>query len=528
VAYAGVLAVGQPAARRIFQRDTRVGGLFGKGTGAVSLQISPSVQVQLLEYQLIDAGSGRVLSSWAPVGPGPFPAASQNIVLQLPANAEWYLLQFRAEQDSTSVVSTSNSIAVGEVIAAGGQSLAADFWGTTESGDATTLASLGIQPSPYTSCLASWDNLLPSGSLPNATTPWYTPSDAGPYSSSFAAEFLSLLVAKTGVAAGLVGYAYTGTYLGQWLPGAVAYNGQQLYSNLTAILTAAGSKYSLFIWCQGHNDARLPGGNGAETPASVYVAQLGTLFGSLANAFPGYTFKRILSSVPSIEAGAASKYSAAWIEIIRGAHLQYIQQDPLAVGHVDGLDVALTSWDNVHPTQAGNITFARHFYRAALQAFGISPFGDHGPSLIGTGFRAQNSNTIVLPVRQAGGTGFAAPAGDLTTQFQVFPSGQVNGSLAVSSVNLSQPGQITITLAASIPNQQALDVWYRYPFDALGAVQDGIYDNNASDGDGLTVGRQLSMLATPMTVGAPVWHRAALVSPGKVMFVANRTAAFVS
>lgn len=337
-----------------------------------------------------------------------------------------------------------------------------------------------------------------------------------------------MLAAKTGVAAGLVGYAYTGTYLGQWLPGAGAYNGQQLYNNLTTILSAAGSKCSLFIWCQGHNDARLPGGNGAETPGSVYLAQLGTFFGSLANTFPAYTFKRILNSVPSIEAAAASKYSAAWIEVIRAAHLQYIQQDPLAVCHVDGLDVALTSWDNVHPTQAGNIAFARHFYRAALQAFGISPFGDHGPSLTGTGSRAQNSNTIVLPVRQAGGTGFAAPIGDLTTQFQVFPSGQVTGALAVASVNLSLPGQITITLAAPVSNQQALDVWYRYPFDASGAVQNGIYDNNASDGDGLTVGRQLSMLPTPITVGAPVWHQAALVSPGKVMFVSNRTAAFAN
>lgn len=103
--------------------------MFGKGTGAVSLQISPSVQVQLLEFQLVDANSGQILSSWAQVGPGPFPAVSQNIVLQLPANAEWYLLQFRAEQDPTSVVGTNNPIAVGEVIAAGGQSLAADLLG---------------------------------------------------------------------------------------------------------------------------------------------------------------------------------------------------------------------------------------------------------------------------------------------------------------------------------------------------------------------------------------------------------------
>jgi hypothetical protein len=219
VQYAGVLTISQPPAGRVFQRDTRTGGLYGKGVGAVTLTISPSSSVQLLEYQILDASSGQVVAPWTQVAPGPFPAASQTIILQIPANAAWYLFEFRAEQDPTSVVSTNNRVAVGEVVAAAGQSLAADFWGVTESGDSTTLASLGIVPSPYSSCLASWDNLLPVGSIPSASTPWSTPADGGPYCSSFAAEFLGLIVANTGVAAGLVGYAYTGTYLAQWLAG---------------------------------------------------------------------------------------------------------------------------------------------------------------------------------------------------------------------------------------------------------------------------------------------------------------------
>ena len=76
-------------------------------------------------------------------------AGAQTVTLSVPANAAWYLLDLRANGDPASVVSTTNQIGVGEVIAAAGQSLATDFWDTNASGDTATLASLGVVPSAY-------------------------------------------------------------------------------------------------------------------------------------------------------------------------------------------------------------------------------------------------------------------------------------------------------------------------------------------------------------------------------------------
>ena len=165
----------------------------------------------------------------------------------------------------------------------------------------------------------------------------------------------------TGVAAALVGYAHSGTDISSyWQPGLPD------YAKLVSVLTAAGGKFGTFIWCQGHNDADTRSGSQYHlTPASTYLAYLRALFDGLATAFPGVSARKILCSIPAIQAAAAAKYSASGIIAIRAAQLEYVSSDPMA-RYASGIDAGLSP-DGIHPSQAGNITFARHFYRAFMK-----------------------------------------------------------------------------------------------------------------------------------------------------------------
>ena len=54
-AYTGTLSTIQPTATRIYQRDTRTGGMFGKGAGTVGLSVTLSAPATTLDYRMRDA-----------------------------------------------------------------------------------------------------------------------------------------------------------------------------------------------------------------------------------------------------------------------------------------------------------------------------------------------------------------------------------------------------------------------------------------------------------------------------------------
>ena len=128
-----VLSVTSPAALRVFQRDTRSGGAFGHGTGAVPLTLTLAATVTSLEFQLRDARApANVLLAWTTAATA-LTAGTQTLTLMVPAAKAWFIIDLRANGDAATVVSTENAIGVGEVIAAAGQSLATDFWSTAAS-----------------------------------------------------------------------------------------------------------------------------------------------------------------------------------------------------------------------------------------------------------------------------------------------------------------------------------------------------------------------------------------------------------
>ena len=542
--YSGTLNLQSPATNRVFQRDVRTGNpagnwtvSYGKGWGTVSLGLAPSSAAAPIEYRVRDASStaGHPLLDWTSYVAN-LPSGPTTLSLQVPARVGWSIIDVRANGDNSSIA-TTNPFGVGEVVAASGQSLATDFWTTLATGDPATLTTCAVAPSPYGTCLAAWDG----GSVPLAQSTWAVPGDQTSYSSTFCGELLRLIISVCGVNCGLVGYAWSGEPIASWAPDGSG--PKNVWALLTATLDAAvgqGGKIGCFIWAHGHNDARIPqaGVDGDELSSGQYSAALGRVLAALASRYNGSAFFRILSSVPAIGTDWVSlipKFSPLFIEQIRGAHLQYLRSDPLALAHVDGLDVPLWS-DQTHPSQFGNIIYARHFFRAFMRALGIGLYasGDSGPVLMGTAGRALGGSQVTLPVTQSGGTRLVCAGGTVgaATQFQVFKSGStaVADQFAVSAADLSRSNLVTLTLASTPRDAQALDIWYRLPPDSDAALlpSNQIYDDNVAESgtDGLTVGRQLAMVPTPVTVPAPTWHRPVLVRPGIPMLVATASTSF--
>ena len=380
---------------------------------------------------------------------------------------------------------------MGEVVGAAGQSLAADFWGTDASGDTTTLAALGVEVSPFGSAFAAWNG---------ATKPiaWAIPSNGGMYTSSFAAEFLRLAVAATGVNVALVGYAFNGSTISAWQPG------QPNYLALTGILTQVSGGFGTLFWCQGHQDAKLPGADG-----DAYVSAVRNIFGALSISFPGIK-ARVLCSIPAIGTTAAARFDAKSIDVIRQAHLTHVASDPLA-HYVCGLDVALAP-DGIHPSQVGNVAFARHFYRAFMAGLQQNLPGDDGPQVVAAS-RSPGSAQVTLRLAT---TGTLVAVGDISTQFRVYPAGRTTGVIAVKAADIAAPGVIALHLEAAPPNDQGLDLYYRSPWDSSASINAGIFDGNV-DNDGLARGRQLRVFTVPFRVLAPSRCRPALLSIGMPM-----------
>ncbi len=544
MSYNGTLNLQTPAIYRIFQRDVRTGNpagnwtvSCGKGWGTVSFGVAPSSAAALVEYRVRDAANvaGLPLLDWTSYAEN-LSSGPATLSIQVPARVGWSVIDVRADGDDSSIA-TTGAFGVGEVVAASGQSLATDFWTTSATSDPATLADCGVASSPYGTCLAAWDG----GTVPLAQSAWAAPGDRTSYSSAFCAEFLRLVVSVCGVNCGLIGYAWSGEPITSWA--ADGSGPKNAWAPLTATLDAAvgqGGKIGTFIWAHGHNDARYPqaGIDGDELTSNQYSAALGRIISALAVRYNGSPFSRILSSVPAIGANwitISPKFSPPYIEQIRAAHLQYLRSDPLVLGHVDGLNVPLWS-DQTHPSQVGNVVYARHFFRSFMRGLGTGLYvsGDGGPILTGAAERAPGSSQVTLPVMQSGGTRLLCAGGapGAATQFQVFNSGSTaaGDQFPILSADLSRPNLIVLTLATTPQDAQALDVWYRLPPDSGLALlpSNQIYDDNFAESgiDGLTIGRQLAMVPTPITVPAPTWHQPVLVRSGVPMLVATASTSF--
>ncbi len=486
------LSIAQPTATRIYQRDTRTGGLFGKGAGAVAVSVTVSAPVTTLDFRLrdADAAGNPVRQDWTPLG-GPLLAGTAALIPTVPASPYRYLFDVRANGDTTHAALGTQPFGVGEVVAVAGQSLATNMlvagWSPegTISSSGISLAANGYEFAPS---MKTEDGNAPY--VAPSLTQWATPADGTAYGSAFAAEFLRLVTGQAGVMSALVGFTYGGSSITTWQPG------QANYATLRATLDQVG-RVGALIWMQGHSDAQ--NGMGAAT----YQGLLASLFNDLAAHYAGPggalgAFPRLICSIPALNTTFWG--TPAQVQAIRSGALAYVASDARA-RYVAALDMGISS-DGTHPNQAGRVPTARAFYRAFMGLIGLAA-DKPGPSLAGA-TRTVGSAVVKLAVTpSAGGTALAA-VGTPANQFTVYPAGTLTGALAISSLSIVSATEIDLMLAAVPADTQALDVWYRLAdADTAAITGSGIYDN-ATDGDGLATGRQLQLAPAAITAAAPV------------------------
>ena len=498
--YLSAPVLAAPPATRIYQRDTTTGGPTGssanKGAGAVAVTVSLSLPVTLLEYRSIDAGTGAALMSWASAGSN-LGAGTQALSLTLPAGTAWQKIQLRANGFDATIVTGASAIAVGDVTALAGQSLAAlalSDAGLTGWGGANVLPA-GLTPNAATAMYGNVAATAATGLL-NPSLAWGSLASGGFYGSAFAVEYLNRMVAAAGVAQALVGLGVGATSIAQWA------NGQSLNTTFKSyVANGAGNKIAALIWMQGHDDS-----NAANFVSQAsYQNALTALLADFTTTFSGRSFVRAIMAIPSLGVGSAnSTYTIpANIQAIRAAQLAYAAANPTTTVHVTALDLALT--DGVHPSQAsGAVTLARHFYRAVGRQLGLLAKPALGPTITGAQQRASGSSaSLVLNVSQQTGATAWQSSGTAASQFRVFNAGGTTTEYAVTACDLTQAGRILLTIATPPGDTQALDIHYRYPLDSTIALAGAIYDNNL-DGDSLVTGRPLQMLAGPVTAAAAV------------------------
>ena len=497
--YTGTIAIAPPYVNQIFQRDTRTGGQFNKGAGNILLTITLSQPAAVIEHRLRDnAIPANTIQDWTNSVP-PLAAGSQAVALTAPAGLYKYIVDIRANHDNASVASTTRAVMVGELIGFAGQSLAEDMVTNIASGDTSTVAGNGLTVSPWNFVFASFASnsgaYPPVADGPDAVYPpnTFLAPGGGGYPSTFAAELCNRLITAAGVPCAMIGYAVGGSGIDSWLPGYAGVNSGH-WTKLVQIITMAGGKFGTFIWDQGHYETK----NG--NTSSNYYSQLQLLENNVDAAFPQANYQSIVATIPGI--GNYGSGPAA-IEMVRNTAKQYAAATPLTA-YVDGYDATLWS-DLVHPSQAGNIPYADHFYRAIMQQWGIRTYGDKGPVITG-GSRIYGSKNIVLAVTQTNGGTAWLSVGTPANQFAVYLPGTTTSPIALDGaapINLTNPAQITLQLAATPTEPQAYDVWYRLPPDTSANVASGIYDNVVDISDGLTLGRQLWDTAAAISIPAP-------------------------
>lgn len=452
---------------QVFQRSSRTGGAYGKGVGGVPVTMHSDQPVATLEMRVRDAETMATLGGWQTVASALAPGSNTvNITVPAPDSARWYVLDLRPNGNDSEILTTPK-FGMGEVTAAFGQSLCADMFAIVATTGGGTIASLGVTVSPYGSVYGQAGQLSDHDMTGSAS--WALPATAGKYDSTFAARYLERMVAALGVPCALVGSGVGSTDIRAWLPSTSPNNsgpsdGVFLYANWKRIVTKAGGKFGTLIWCQGHRSAD------HAYPQSLYTGYLTELIDSVGADFSSVSFSRLVSTIPSIAVGSVNPSA---VNTIRLAGLAYVIGDP-AADLIDGLDVELAD-DLVHPSQLGNIKFADHFLRSALYKLAELPAGSRGPTIQGA---HRDGGVLTLNLQHQTGTALVA-TGNLATQFGVYDRGTRTEPYAISSVTLSQPAQVKITLASPPDIGQLLDVWYRHPADTPEAITSAIRDDTS-------------------------------------------------
>lgn len=463
---------------RVYQRDTLSGGGEDKGQGsiAVTLDVTEGGALYARCRSAAD-GSTIVQAPWLAIASVPA-GKRTHVVAGVNARRGWFFLDLSG--DGSNWVAGTTPVGMGVLGLLAGQSLASRL--LRSYGDPTTIAGAGASIPADGRCFAVVDTQVAQGDAGIVPTAWEQPADAGALTGAGAAELLTRLIALAGVNVGLAAKTEGQTEIAQWQAG------QPLGDALLATMAAAGGAFEFLIWYQGHGDT--------DKVFSYYQAQLSTLLAGLtaANAFAAPV--RLIASIPNINSDDWG--STAGKEALRRASHDWA----VAEGAIPVMmsDLQMGS-DGVHPTQAGSVTQADHFYRALRPHFGAS-HGDDG-AVLGVPAVGTDRRVITVPFTLAPGASALLTRGAPASRFKVYRRGDRSAALpldAQAPLAIDNAAR-TITLRlADDPGLVPLDI---LPFGTRDPDNDGsaslIFDDLV-DGDGLTRGRQLYPSVEPLRV----------------------------
>lgn len=450
---------------RPYSRVTKTGGGQGVGQGAVSVTLNVTkAGAVYARCRSVSDGTTVLQNSWVAAnvteGVGPV------VIANIDARKEYFYLDL--SPDGVAWQNGETAIQIGRGVGAAGQSQPVRMFAKVPAYPGT-MASLGVDISPYGMVYAAVDDT--SITIPTAT--WALPSDAGPYTSTFGAEFLRRQIDYHGVACFFVGYAKGDTTIADWGTGTAPRN------RLLGILDDVGG-FEAFIWWLGGSDA------GAGTSAAAFKAGLTSIFNDITahNPIWGNNYEKIVT-VSATRLAAAPGTTAA-VQTLRLAGDEWCTENNAMYSEAHDINLV----DSVHQGQPGNIVVGYHYHRNLSS-------NDNGP-ILGAPTRASGSAVISIPVTQQPGATSIVVTGTPGNRFTVYPSGQTTGALTVSSVAWDAPTQsINLTLSAAPLDAQALDVYlFRHP-DPSGttAFANMLRDDRVADG--VPVGRSV----TPTTRG---------------------------
>jgi hypothetical protein len=485
-------------ANRIIQRTSTTGGGQGKGQASVPMALSFTGTQPIYCRRRSTDGTTILQAPWlanasattGTVTLSGIDVPAINAAGTGPVNTGdgWFFLDVATASGGPWTNGTSQ-VTAGRLVMISGQSLAVRMICHQE--DTTnTNASLGITISPYASLLYTYNEAR--AYLPTISTmPWAPPADGGNYDGTFAAEFTRRQIQQFRCPTGIIGHARGAQPLRVFLV-TTGNSGAEATTYLAPVIARAGGAFESCIWYQGHTEATYG------TPAGGYATALGQLFTYFASLNSLGSFTKYVGTIPNINASNwGTPFARRWIR-------QGAEQWATGGGGVHVPINDLAQADGIHQNQIGNLVMAQHFARATRAESSLR--GDAGPAFVS----ASRSGQVITATFSDVGQGTLVLTGTPGDRIYVFPKGRYdtrttsNNRFPVSSVSVTNKTTLSITLANDPGDAQALDIWFYWPND-LAAVSPSTSNirDDITDGDGITVGRQIVPNNSRYTIAAP-------------------------
>ncbi|RWR29854.1 hypothetical protein D2T29_13810 [Sinirhodobacter populi] len=440
----GTISMTQLVSNRVYQRQAATGGLFGLGEAVVSVSGVAQAAVSLVQYRLRDADTNAVLVPWS-TAQTDVPAGAFTLNLTLPAAQRFYNIDLRPEGDDSRAVTGTARFAVGRVVLGVGQSQLGRMFGKVDTAGGTIAALV-----PGASAHAVVRGIYTGNGMETSTANagWQVPADGGAYASTGAAEFLRREVAEHGVVCAFVGYGLSGGVISQLLSGS-------RQTQMRDLIAETGA-WEAFWFYLGGSDAV------AGTTEAVFAERLASLMADV-NSRNGYAgpVTRIFTAT-----GTRTSETMAAVLNIRRA----VAAAAAAEGGIWFEPRSSALVDQVHPSQAGNVTLGAALHRA---------FAGHWNEPVLTS-ATRSGAVLTLNFTTSDGAAMTV-SGNPVGRVAVYPAGTTTGSKTVASVTAA--GSTVMVTLASDPGGD-VDVWlYPHPDSNTAAfLAQFIGDSYTADG----------------------------------------------